>query len=263
MMYRTLIFAAAGIVFVGFAGIRIIPERTANASDLPFRMILPGVASDAEAAPNASLVAAHIAATNDGGLVVTGDVTNYSATPVTNVHVTVSATISGTTATRDTTVLVETLAPGARGPFRAVFALPGDLNAPVAVTLASFEAGASPPSASFSFAGPYPFQIGPPDAKTGVIPYSTVLDQLQAQLTNTTGSVIGEIDIVVAIYDGPGNVVWLGSGAELHVPFEQSGQPQVLAPGQSGSFFVGIPKGLLNGITGHATIVGFVNATIQ
>lgn len=239
-------------------------QTSASADVLPYRLALPGIAVDSGgSASTGSVIAGHVSARNDGGLVVTGDVTNATTGVVSNVRLLVHATVGGQAVTRETTAAVTRIAPNGISPFSARFALPGDAASGVSVDVLGFESAPAAPAATFSFAGPYPFQIGPPDPKTGVIPYSKVLEQLRGQITNTSGRPLRAIDIVVALYDGDGNVAWVGSGAELQVPFEVAGGIQQLEAGQTGTFIVGIPIGLLGSIAGHTTIQGFVNAEIQ
>ena len=116
------------------------------------------------------------------------------------------------------------------------------------------------PSATFAFSGPHPFQIGPPDPKTGVIPYSTTVEELRGTVTNTSSASYGEMGVVVAAYDGLGRVVMVTTGTELSVPFQQAGQPAVLASGSTASFVAAIPIGLLLTFEGEVTIKGFLNA---
>jgi hypothetical protein len=256
------LFTLAGVVALAGAS-SALGAQSATADGLAYRLIVPGLAFDSGPVATAAVQAGHLSSTNDGGLVVTGDVSNTSLNSITNVHVRVSAVVGDSTVTRETTTLVDAIGPGGRAPFRVVFALPGDTSGPVTAEVVSFDTVAAAPSATFAFAGPYPFQVGPPDAKTGAIPYSTVLDQLRGQVTNTSGQTLSGIGIVVAIYDGIGNVAWVGNGAELQAPFQEAGDEPVLLAGQTGSFIVGLPKGLLNTVPGQATFAGFVNATLD
>lgn len=236
-------------------------HHAASADTLPYRMLVPGIAVDA-GAPGV-VTAGHVSARNDGGLVVTGDVTNGTSGPVANVQLRVRATVAGQPVTRTTSAILNHIAAGATSPFSVSFALPGDAARGVSVEVISYEAAATAPAAAFSFAGPFPFQVGPPDPKTGKIPYSTVLEQLHGQVTNQSGRPLQSMDIVVAIYDGDGAVAWVGNGADLQVPFEVAGGVQQLEDGQTGTFIVGLPIGLLGSIPGHATIRGFLNASVQ
>lgn len=258
MRAKTMLTLGAAAALAG--SMTLSHREPAAADTLPYRMLVPGIAVDAGS--TGVLSAGHLSATNDGGLVVTGDVTNGTSGAVSNVRLLVHATVGGQAVTRETTALVARIAPGAVSPFSARFSLPGE-TAGVTVEVLGFESAGAAPAATFAFAGPYGFQIGPPDPKTGVIPYLTVLEQLRGQVTNRTGRPLQSIDIVVAIYDGSGNVAWVGGGAELQVPFEVAGGVQQLEDGQTGTFIVGVPIGLLGSISGHATIRGFVNASIQ
>lgn len=242
------------------AGMTLSHRDPVSADTLPYRMLVPGIAVDAESTGVVS--AGHLSATNDGGLVVTGDVTNGTSGTVSHVRLLVHASIGGQAVTRETTALVDRIAPGAVSPFSARFSLPGEPSG-ISVEVLGFDSAGAAPASTFAFAGPYGFQIGPPDPKTGVIPYSTVLEQLRGQITNQSGRPLQAIDIIVAIYDGNGNVAWVGSGADLQVPFEVAGGVQQLEDGQTGTFIVGVPIGLLGSISGHTTIRGFVNASIQ
>jgi hypothetical protein len=260
-MRGKVLFTLTGVISLAAVGSTALDRSSANADAFPYRLVVPGLAAESTSAPLSSVSAGHLSARNDGGFVVTGDVTNHSLGTITNVTVEVTATVGGVQTIRETTALVDAIAPGSTAPFRMVFALPGDESRPVIATVTGFDTTGPGPSATFAFSGPYPFQVGPPDPKAGVIPYSTVLEQLHAQFTNTSGRALTDIATVVAIYDGDGNVVWVGTGADLHVPFEQANVPQRLEAGQSGTFVVGIPIGFLNTIPGQITFAGFVNAT--
>ncbi len=249
------VIAANGLVAREGAG-------QARAADLQFRMVVPGLALDSGTA--AGVTAGHVSLRNDGGLVVTGDVTNGSSSVVSHVQLLVHATVGGVATTRQTSALVNSLKPGATAPFRVQFALPGDIAAGATVEVLGFETTAlAPASGAFTFAGPYPFQVGPPDPKTGVIPYSSTIEELRGQVTNTGSRPLRAIEVLVAIYDGAGNVAWVGSGNDLQVPFEVAGVPQQLEVGQTGTFIVGIPIGLLASVPGHVTFQGFLNASVQ
>lgn len=236
----------------------------AEAENLPFRMVVPGIAVDAGNASPSAVRAGHVSLRNDAGLVVTGDVTNGTSTIVSAVRLKVTVVVDGTTITRETTALIDSLAPLGVSPFRVIFPVQGAVSGPAVIEVLGFEVeSTAAPSASFAFAGPYPFQIGPPDPKTGVIPYSKTLEQLKGTVTNTSGATMTDVGMIIAIYDGSGSVAWVGVGADLQVPFPVVGQVQQLPAGQSGTFIVGLPIGLLNSIEGHSTIVGFINATLN
>lgn len=260
-LMRAKTIVALGLAAAVSGGVTIRWHSPAAADTLPHRLAVPGLAVDAGPAPVVS--AGHISARNDGGLVVTGDVTNGSGVAVASVRLLVHATVAGQPLTRETTALVSRLAPGGVSPFSVRFALPGETATGLNVEVLAYDQTDAVPTASFAFSGPYPFQVGPPDPKTGTIPYSTILEQLRGQVTNQSSRPLQSIDIVVAMYDGDGNVAWVGNGAELQVPFEVAGGVQQLEDGQTGTFIVGIPIGLLGSISGHATIRGFLNASIQ
>lgn len=258
MRAKTVLTLGAIAALAGGVAFGHRPEASADA--LPYRMLIPGLAVDAGATGIVS--AGHVSAHNDGGLVVTGDVTNGTNGVVSNVRVRVHATSGGQPVTRETTALVTRIAPGGASPFSVRFSLPGETTG-LSVEVLGFDSATTAPAATFAFAGPYGFQIGPPDPKTGVIPYSTILEQLRGRITNQSGRPLQSIDIVVAIYDGDGNVAWVGNGADLQVPFEVAGGIQQLEDAHTGTFIVGLPVGLLGSVPGHPTIRGFVNASIQ
>ncbi len=257
---RAKVVFALGLAASLAGGLATFRDESATAGVLPYRMSIPGIAVDSgETGP---VTAGHVSARNDGSLVVTGDVTNGTSVPISNVQLLVHATVGGQAVTRSASALVTRIAPGSTSPFNVTFALPGDLTG-ITVEVVGFDRSYEAPAATFAFAGPYPFQVGPPDPKTGKIPYSTVLEQLKGQVTNRSGRPISAIDIVVAIYDGSGNVAWVGTGAELQVPFEVPGGIQQLEDGQTGTFIVGLPIGLLNSVPGQSSIRGFLNADLQ
>ena len=162
---------------------------------------------------------------------------------------------------RETESLVKVIEPGSTGPFRVYIAGITDTLGTVTAAVTSVEAASMPaPSAMFTFSGPYPFQIGPPDPKTGVIPYSTTVEELRGTVTNTSSASYEGIAILVAAYDGAGRVVMVTAASELSVPFQQAGQPAVLASGSTASFVAAIPIGLLLTFEGEVTIKGFLNA---
>ena len=45
------------------------------------------------------------------------------------------------------------------------------------------------------------------------------LNNSKGTVTNTSAATLTDIELVVAIYDGSGNVAWVGVGADLEVPF--------------------------------------------
>ena len=162
---------------------------------------------------------------------------------------------------RETESLVKVIEPGSTGPFRVYIAGITDTLGTVTAAVTSVEAASMPaPSATFAFSGPHPFQIGPPDPKTGVIPYSTTVEELRGTVTNTSDTRYGEMGVVVAAYDGLGRVVMVTAASELSVPFQQAGQAAVLLAGNSASFVAAIPIGLLLTFEGEVTIKGFLNA---
>ncbi len=234
-----------------------------TAPALAFRAFVPGMAADSSTQPDqASLVVAtHLGQHLEGGLVITGEVVNGGSAAIAAVKVSVSHSANGAVTMRETESLVKVIEPGSTGPFRVY--VPGitDTLGTVTAVVTSMEiSSSSAPSAMFTFSGPYPFQIGPPDPKTGVIPYSTTVEELRCAVTNTSDTSYGEMGVVVAAYDGLGRVVMVTTGSELSVPFQQAGQPAVLASGSTASFVAAIPIGLLLTFEGEVTIKGFLNA---
>ncbi len=223
------------------------------------------MAADTAASPvsDAKLVTAgHLSQRVDGGLVVSGEVLNGSASNITSVQVTVTLNRNGSTSTKETVSLVTIIPPGGVGPFQVFYAGVTDTGGVISAEVSAFEATAEPATmVSFAISGPYPFQIGPPDPKTHVIPYSTTLSELRGQVTNTGTSAFAEMDTVVVAYDGQGNVAFVTTGTEPTVPFQVAGETPILQAGQSGSFIAGIPIGLLLQIPGEVTLRGFLNAT--
>lgn len=221
------------------------------------------MASDVSPSPEGAhqVTAAHLSQRVDGGLVVSGEVVNGTEANITAVEVAVTLDRSGSRTTKGTISLVRVIPPGGVGPFQVFYAGVTDTDGVISAEVTGFETTAEPAiNATFAISGPYPFQIGPPDPKTQVIPYSTTLEQLRAQVTNTGSTALGDMDTVIVAYDGQGNVAFVTTGTEPSVPFQQAGEAPVLVPGQSGSFVAGIPIGLLLEIPGQVTLKGFMNA---
>lgn len=244
--------------------------HTAEASDstpvsLPFRAFLPGMASDNSPSnlPGTTLVSAeHLSQRVDGGLVISGEVLNDSPANITGAQVRVTLRRNGVSATKDTVSFVRIIPPGGVGPFQVFFAGVTDTNGTISADVTGFGPATEPAiEAMFAISGPYPFQIGPPDAKSGVIPYSNTLEQLRGLVTNDGGLPLAEMDTVIVAYDGSGNVAFVTTGTEPTVPFQEAGDAAVLPPGQTGSFIAGIPIGLLLKVQGDVTLKGFLNAT--
>ncbi|MGE3073550.1 MAG: hypothetical protein AB7N24_05610 [Dehalococcoidia bacterium] len=239
---------------------------TAVAPDLPFHAFVPAMAADdapSVATETGSVAAEHLSQRIDGGLVVSGEVVNNTGANITSVEVALTLEHNGTAMTKETVSLVRVIPPGGVGPFQVFYAGVTDTGGTISAEVTSYETTSAPVvEATFAITGPYPFQVGPPDPKTQVIPYSTTLEQLRAQVTNTGSEALREMDTVIVAYDGQGNVAFVTTGTEPTVPFQAAGEAAVLQPGATGSFVAGIPIGLLLQIPGQVTLKGFMNATV-
>jgi len=248
---------------VAIATVDASPRTTSADAPLAFRAVVPGLAVDSGPGEQpGQMGVAHLSARVDGGLVVTGEVVNHCCTPITNVRVRIVYTSGGTTLSKDTESLVSTISNGGTGPFRATFigvtADDGTLRAEVI----GFEAAAAPaPSASVSVTGAFPFQIGPPDPQTKEIPYSTEVQQLRGTVTNTSSTSLTGMQVVLAAYDGNGNVAFVTTSSLITVPFQATEMDPVLLPGTTGAFIASIPLGRLLEIEGAVTWRGYLNAT--
>ena len=234
-------------------------ETTAPA----FRAVIPGVAVDSAIGhEDRAVFAAHLSGRVDGGLVVTGEVVNDGVTPITHVRVRVMYTSGAETLSKDTESLVAVISSDATGPFRVTFTGVSTFQGTLSAEVIGFEATADPgPSAKVTVTETTPFQIGPPDPVTRVIPYSTEVEKIRGTVTNTSNAPVTSMEVVLALYDGSGNVVFVTTSSMLQVPFQGTEENPVLLPGSTATFVAAIPKGRLLETGGTATWRGYLNAT--
>jgi hypothetical protein len=260
---RALLFAS-GLAGVLAAAVAIAPASADGAPNLQFRAVVPGLVADATApvSADASLVVAeHMTQRYESGLVVSGEVLNGTSQPIASVVVHIRVAKDGQTYDKVTETQLAVINPGGVGPFQTTVTGISSTDGTLTATIDSFAiSDLSAPSAKFAISGPYPFQVGPPDPKTGEIPYSTVLEQLHGTVTNTGPLPIGDLEVVLVAYDVDGNVAYVTTGPRPQVPFQEAGDTNpVLQPQYTATFVAGIPIGLLNSLPGHVTWAGYLN----
>jgi hypothetical protein len=235
------------------------------ANRLPYRAVLPATSSDGPALStpaDGQVVVGHLGQRLDGGLVVAGEFINNSDSPVTAVKGELALTVGGREVRQPVESLIRTIQPGETAPFQVLVPSVTTLASQLSGVVLSFVTAVSQPAmpASFGINGPYPFQTGPPDPKTGVIPYSATVEQFRGTVTNRSEAPLHRLEVVVAAYDAAGNVLVVATTPSLSVPFASSTEDPTLAPGTTAEFVVGLPLGLTLRTPGSVTFKGFLNA---
>jgi hypothetical protein len=249
------------------------PARRADAADAPVaRAFIANVAADVPVTEGPGspelVVAAHLGrSTIDGrgsptALTVYGDVHNGLDHPIANVRVSVTATWTGGSDTRTATLPVQNVPAGADAPFTVLMGALDDAQAQLSATVIGFDAIAADQSIRgllVNLGSPEAPPIGPPDKVTGVVPLSDNLFAVSGVVGNTTDHAIRVDRVALAVYDGDGNVALVASTGAVTAAYPGP-DPNVLAPGKSGTFTIYVPRATLLSVRGATITRGFVSA---
>lgn len=285
---RWLWVGSAGAVLAGAmalpaAAAAIHPAQTtadATPTAMPYQVVVPGLA-DSAAAPTATpsptpsgsvqVTGTTVSDLNGDGtvtnLTVWGDVHNGLDQAISGVQLSATATAAdGTVLSTNTgSARLDIIPAGGDAPFSLPLQMVTDPSDHVSVTVTGYTTLTSPPADPglvSSVQPPQPFKVGVKDPKTGYWADSSNLLAAYGSITNT-GSSSQRIDsIALAFEDSSGNV-WLVATTGVFTATFPGADPQVLAPGQAGTFTVYVPKATLLSLPAGLVETLFINSTPQ
>jgi hypothetical protein len=232
-------------------------------------VFIAGVAAD-ESGPSdsGSLTAGHLGfSTIDGsgagtGLTVYGLVHNGTGHPVSDVTVAVTATSGGEATVSSGPVSVQAIPAAGDAPFTVLMpadATPGAILSAAVTAFTSMDSGTVVSGLPVTAGGALPVPIGPPDKVTHIVPVSPNLLGIAGTVVNNTGSPVRVDHVAIAFIDASGAVELAATTGAITAAHPGS-DPNVLAPGEAGTFEVLVPRATLLSIPGSVTMQTFVSA---
>jgi len=252
-----------------------------SASAMPFQVVVPGLAD--ESAPPASVTPAptpssEVAITGTSVSNLNGDGTTTNLTVSGNVHngldhaisdvqlaATANAADGSVLSSGTATARMDVIPAGANAPFSVPLQAVTDVTLPVSVVVTGYsDLTTSPPQPQLatSIQPPQPFKIGMKDPKTGFWPDSPNLLAANGAITNNS-STAERVDSVTVSFEDSTGKVWLVATTDVFAANFPGSDPQVLAPGQAGTFTVYVPKAMWLTLPADAAEQVFVNTTPQ
>ena len=244
---------------------------------MPYQVVVPGlsagaapVAATPTAVPDAAVTVTGISLSNLNGdgtitnLTVFGNVHNGLDYPIGDVQL--AATAEGADgsilSTGVATARLDVIPAGGDAPFSLPLQRVTDLNTPVSVSVTSYTGVPSVADAGLvaSVQPPQPFKVGMKDPKTGLWPDSPNLLAANGAITNNSSSA-ERIDNVTVAFQDSGGKVWLVATTDVFAATFPGADPQVLPPGQSGTFTVYVPRALWLTLPADAAEHVYVNST--
>ena len=239
----------------------------------PFRTTLPAIAADSVSpapAPALSPLVATQGVTTSAvnGFVAYGEVHNGLDHTITDVMVTATFTAAPGSApvTRTFQTRVHEIGPGGNGLFRISFSGPTTASTQLQTVVSGYRDATAPAvtdavSTTFSAPTPQEFVVSDPVTHKSRVVVSTDTYILSGTLTNHTDHALTNLEVVVAVYDGDGNVAIVSLSSAISTAYGDPAVPAVLNPGQGGTYTVPLSIPAYLGIPGSPRIAGYVNAT--
>lgn len=244
---------------------------------MPYEVVVPGLASGTTpsaatptATPDAAVAITGTSVANLNGdgtitnLTIFGSVHNGLDHPIGDVQLaaTANAADGSVLSTGVATARLDVIPAGGDAPFSLPLQRVTDLNTAVSVTVTSYTdlALAPDPELSASVQPPQPFKIGMKDPKTGLWPDSPNLLAANGAITNNSGTA-ERIDNVTVSFEDSAGKVWLVATTGVFTATFPGADPQVLPPGQSGTFAVYVPRALWLTLPAAAVEQVYVNST--
>lgn len=239
----------------------------------PFHAFVPAIAAD-QASPDPApallplVVTQGVTTSAVNGFWAYGEVHNGLDHAISDVMVaaTFTAAPGSTPVTRTFQTRVHDIGPGGNGLFRISFSGPTSASTQLQTEVSSYRDATGPAvtdavTTTFSAPTPQEFVISDPVTHKTRIVVSTDTYILNGTLTNHTDHALTALEVVVAVYDGDGNVAIVSLSSAISVMYADPAVPAVLNPGQGGTYTVPLSIPAYLGIHGSPRIVGYVNAT--